>query len=514
MADERRSFYRRVLEQLLEEGVVRRDMSVLVVAGGPADRDAFSALQFEQVTITNVDESVAAEALAPYEWSFQDAENLGYPDGSFDLTVVSAGLHHCRSPHRALLELYRVARVAAIALESRDSALMRVAVRLGAVDEYELAAVAAHDLRSGGVANTSTPNYVYRWSEREVEKAVAAFAPHARHRIRYFREFELPESLVEIDRGLRAQVLRLARPVVTGITHVLPRQANLFAFAIEKPRLPSDLQPWMRVDGGELRPDPEVVGRRYGEPDPSLERHKQDWDRLAEVDALWAVLTRPGRKGGRWDVDEFFATGEAEIAHVLSVADSLGRPARRERALDFGCGVGRLTRALGSRFAEAIGVDISAAMIDQARRLNEGFAACEFRVNAASDLGQLETESFDFVCSSIALQHIPSVPEIEQYVLEFLRVAKPDGLIVFGIPYHIPSLWSFQPRRRAYALLRRVGVSERWMLRRTPLTPMRMTTMLEVDVRRVLDQAGATVLRTERIDEGPIRALRYYVSPA
>jgi ubiquinone/menaquinone biosynthesis C-methylase UbiE len=514
VANERSSFYRRVLEQLLDEGVLGREMSVLVVAGGPADRDAFRELGFEQVTISNVDEEVAVEELAPYEWSFQDAEALTYPDGSFDLTVVSAGLHHCRSPHRALLELYRVARVAALALESRDSTLMRVAVKLGAVDEYELAAVAAHGLRSGGVANTSTPNYVYRWSEREVEKTVASFAPHARHRIRFFREFELPEALVEIDRGARASVLRLARPVVTGITRVLPRQANLFAFAIEKPRLPADLQPWMRANGTELRPDPEVVGRRYGDSVAGLDRHQQDWDRLAEVDALWAVLTRPGRKGGRWDVDEFFATGETEIAHVFSVADSLGRPAGRGRALDFGCGVGRLTRALGARFESALGVDISVAMVDQARGLNEGFPACEFRVNASSDLAQLETRSFDFVYSSIALQHIPTVHEIQQYVTDFLRVARPDGLVVFGLPYYIPSLWSFQPRRRVYALLRRLGVSEQWMLRRTPLTPMRMTTVPEAQVRALIEREGATVLHTERIDEGPIRALRYYVSPA
>lgn len=266
MANERSSFYRRVLEQLLDRGVIRRDMSVLVVAGGVADRDVFREVGFDRVTISNVDEDVAAEELAPYEWSFQDAEALTYPDGSFDLAVVSAGLHHCRSPHRALLELYRVASVAALAIESRDSALMRVAIRLGAVDEYELSAVAAHDLRSGGVANTSTPNYVYRWSEREVEKTVASFAPHARHRIRFFREFELPEALVEIDQGARASVLRLARPVVTWITRVLPRQANLFAFVIEKPRIPGDLQSWMRVEDGELLPDREVVERRYGSP--------------------------------------------------------------------------------------------------------------------------------------------------------------------------------------------------------------------------------------------------------
>jgi len=212
---ERAGFYNRVLGDLLDEGLVRRDMSVLVVAGGPADRDAFHSLGFGDVRISNVDEEVAPETLAPYDWAYQDAESLSYEDGAFDLTVVSAGLHHCRSPHRALLELYRVARVAAIALESRDSALMRLAVRLGVVDEYELAAVAAHGLRSGGVANTSTPNYVYRWTEREVEKTLASFAPHARHRIRFFREFELPETLVEADRGARAGLLRLAGPVVT-----------------------------------------------------------------------------------------------------------------------------------------------------------------------------------------------------------------------------------------------------------------------------------------------------------
>ncbi len=246
----------------------------------------------------------------------------------------------------------------------------------------------------------------------------------------------------------------------------------------------------------------------------SLERHQQDWERLAEVDALWAVLTAPGRKGGGWDVEEFFATGEAEIAHVLDVAGRLGRPARHERALDFGCGVGRLTRALGARFERAIGIDISAGMVEQARRLNEGFPACEFRLNAAADLAQLDSDSFDLVYSSIALQHVPTVPEVERYITELVRVARADGLAVFGLPTHIPFPWSLQPRRRAYAALRRVGVSEEWMLRRTPLTPMRMTQVPEADVRALLGRVGATVLETEPIDEGPVRSLRYYVSPA
>lgn len=245
----------------------------------------------------------------------------------------------------------------------------------------------------------------------------------------------------------------------------------------------------------------------------SLERHRQDWERLAEVDAMWAVLTAPGRKGGRWDAEEFLATGEAEIAHVLETAEGLGLPARRESALDFGCGVGRLTRALGKRFGHALGLDISAGMIEQARRLNEDVPACEFRVNDAPDLGSLESDSVDLVYSSIVLQHLPSQADIERYVGEFLRVARSDGVVVFGIPRHIPFPWSLQPRRRAYALLRRAGVSERWMLRKTPLTPMRMTQVPEADVRRLLDRHGAKILHTEPIDEGPVRSLRYYVSP-
>lgn len=245
----------------------------------------------------------------------------------------------------------------------------------------------------------------------------------------------------------------------------------------------------------------------------SLERHREDWDRLAEVDAMWAVLTAPGRKGGRWDVEEFFATGEAEIAHVLSIAGGLGWPAGRERALDFGCGVGRLTRALANRFRAAIGVDISAGMVEHARRLNDDVSSCEFRVNAASDLAQFETASYDLVYSSIVLQHLPSRADIERYVAEFLRVVRPDGLVAFGIPSRIPFPWSLQPRRRAYAALRRLGVSEAWMLRRTPLTPMRMTQVPEADVRQLVGRHGARVLETEPIDEGPVRALRYYVIP-
>jgi SAM-dependent methyltransferase len=258
---ERTGFYRRTLDGLLADGTLAREQSVLVVAGGGADRDAFLGAGFENVTISNVDES--GDVYAPYAWSRQDAEQLDLPDGSYDVVVVSAGLHHCASPHRALLEMYRVARVAVLAIESRDSLLMRLAVRAGAAGAYELEAVVAHDFAAGGVRNTAVPNYVYRWTEREIEKTIAANAPHARHRFRYFREFELPGSLLEMRRNrLAAAAVRAAAPVVAAIARVFPSQGNLFAFVVLKPQLPGDLFPWLRQEGGKVVPDAAWMGRR------------------------------------------------------------------------------------------------------------------------------------------------------------------------------------------------------------------------------------------------------------
>jgi SAM-dependent methyltransferase len=258
---ERSGFYRRALDQLLADGTIARDMSVLVVAGGEADRQAFLGAGFENVTISNIDDT--GDAYAPYSWSHEDAESLHFADDTFDFVVVSAGLHHCASPHRALLEMYRVARVGLMAIESRDSLLMRAAVRAGAAGAYELEAVVAHGFGGGGVRNTPVPNYVYRWTEREVEKTIAANAPHATHRFRYFREFELPESLLDMRRNrLAALAVRAAKPVVTAITRAFPSQGNLFAFVVLKPRLPADLHPWLRQEGAEVVPDAEWMRRR------------------------------------------------------------------------------------------------------------------------------------------------------------------------------------------------------------------------------------------------------------
>ena len=74
-----------------------------------------------------------------------------------------------------------------------------------------------------------------------------------------------------------------------------------------------------------------------------LEQLQANWDTFGRGDPLWAVLTDPTKKGNRWEVEEFFRTGEIEAAEVVSDARALGVPRRFGAALDFGCGVGRIT---------------------------------------------------------------------------------------------------------------------------------------------------------------------------
>lgn len=239
---------------------------MLVTCGGRLDRDVLHGLGFADVTVTNLDDRIGPGEYAPYAWRREDAEALTYPEDSFDWGIVAAGLHHCRSPHRALLELYRVSRVGILGIESRDSSTMRAAVRAGLVDDYEVGAVAAHGLEAGGVANTSVPNYVYRWTEREVEKTVASYAPHRRHRFIYRRELEFPEEVLESTRGRRAAALRALAPVAKGVARVIPSQANLFAFAVVKQQ---ELQPWLRRGEQGPEPDETWVRERYAVGPPS-----------------------------------------------------------------------------------------------------------------------------------------------------------------------------------------------------------------------------------------------------
>ena len=162
----------------------------------------------------------------------------------------------------------------------------------------------------------------------------------------------------------------------------------------------------------------------------NIDEAGQNWNELGEDDPLWVVLTDPNKKGNRWGEEEFFATGLAEISSLFQRLEAAGISPGSGRALDFGCGVGRLTQALAQRFDSVDGVDISASMIRHAERFNRAPQRAKFHLNVRPDLATFPSAQYDFIYSMIALQHTP--PRFQRcYIADFVRLLKPNGCACF-----------------------------------------------------------------------------------
>ncbi len=236
-------FYTRVLRESIHSGLISTPDSVLVVCGGSYDVQILRQLGFTNVTITNVDDSYDCK---PFEWKHEDAEDLSFSDASFDWAFVHAGLHHCASPHRGLLEMCRVSKKGVLVIEARDSALIRAAVRLGLVPTYELEAVALNDFTAGGVRNSAIPNFIYRWTEREARKTIEGAYPGRNNRIQFFYGIALPTQRLSMNTLCKRAVAGVLGVAAKLFQFVFPKQCNLFGFVVTS----DGAKPW--IEGGAL----------------------------------------------------------------------------------------------------------------------------------------------------------------------------------------------------------------------------------------------------------------------
>jgi ubiquinone/menaquinone biosynthesis C-methylase UbiE len=249
MSDTRISFYKNTINKWITD----KNASILVVGGGETDRDVFHSLDFTNVIISNLDSRLKGDEFAPYQWSLQKAEELSYGKEEFDFVVVHAALHHCESPHRALLEMYRVAKIGLIAFESRDSLLMKFLAKVDLTPDYEHVAVYYNDGKFGGVNNTEIPNYIYRWTEREIEKTISTYAPFAKHQFTYRYGNDTPASVDLEKKSLKKIIVSLVKPFYQIFTILFPKQQNLFAFYVNKPNISTDLYEWLQVKDGQIQ---------------------------------------------------------------------------------------------------------------------------------------------------------------------------------------------------------------------------------------------------------------------
>ncbi len=134
-----------------------------------------------------------------------------------------------------------------------------------------------------------------------------------------------------------------------------------------------------------------------------------DWRKWGRIDPYFGVVSFDEFKADRIADNRarFFDTGRREIEIALNdIAARYGDVARR-RALDFGSGVGRLALPLAERYDEVVGVDISDAMIAEARDNCGDVGVRNAHFVLSDDELTRVSGSFDLVHSYIVLQHIP-----------------------------------------------------------------------------------------------------------
>ena len=133
------------------------------------------------------------------------------------------------------------------------------------------------------------------------------------------------------------------------------------------------------------------------------------WERWGQIDPYYGVLAhdRFNKANIHANRDEFFATGEDFIARLLGRLERHFGPLKLDRALDHGCGVGRLTLPLARRFGEVVGLDVSPAMLSEAKVNARRGGLKNVAFGLADDQLTNAPGDFDFVNSYIVLQHVP-----------------------------------------------------------------------------------------------------------
>jgi 2-polyprenyl-3-methyl-5-hydroxy-6-metoxy-1,4-benzoquinol methylase len=170
-----------------------------------------------------------------------------------------------------------------------------------------------------------------------------------------------------------------------------------------------------------------------------------DWERLGRLDPYWAVISQDAYRGANLSdaaLAQFLQSGEDHVEQIWrGCREAFGGAFAPERALDFGCGVGRVAVPLARRVAHVVAVDVAASMLEHARRLavRHHLANVEF-VQSDDHLASIRGP-FDLVHSTIVFQHIPVRRGLRLF-RRLVELTAEGGVAVLHVLYD-------NPRRRA-----------------------------------------------------------------
>jgi SAM-dependent methyltransferase len=157
----------------------------------------------------------------------------------------------------------------------------------------------------------------------------------------------------------------------------------------------------------------------------------ENWRLWGERDPYYGVLTNPRFRKDSIAANRqiFFEDGQVFVGHWLGEIEKHFGALPRGRALDFGCGVGRLTIPLSDHFESVTGLDISQGMLEEARRNSAG-RNIEYLLS--NDALSPVDGTFDLVNSVMVLQHIP-VPRGMAIMSRLLSRVQKGGVCLIQI---------------------------------------------------------------------------------
>lgn len=273
-----RSGFEHTLGTCIAAAQVDVTRNVLIVGGSFRDAHSLYRAGFRRMTLSNVEPLVDAEGDpmpdADIKLLYADLERLPVPDAGYNLVLAHEVLHHCRSPHAALVEMLRVSRRHVIVMEPNDSFIMRWLVRLRFSAAYELPAVVFNDYKKGGVNNSDIPNFIYRWDPRTIYQTASACLPELEFGLYVRRYWDFNVTAEELERRRETRIGALTKvlspQLFIALLHGFQAIANCFPwiagqgnkfFACITKR--DALKPWIASRGGAFE-----FNRDYGKCQP------------------------------------------------------------------------------------------------------------------------------------------------------------------------------------------------------------------------------------------------------
>lgn len=169
-----------------------------------------------------------------------------------------------------------------------------------------------------------------------------------------------------------------------------------------------------------------------------LFKHIQDtWSYLGETEPHWSVVTSEQFLQSQINTTKelFYNSGQANVLQLFKTLERNGLDTTAFKScLEYGCGLGRVTRWLSEKFETVFGCDISKAHLQGAEHYlqSQGIGNINLRhVQEVKDIKNLP--KVDVIYSVIVLQHNPP-PIISVILQEMVKALNSGGVAYFQVP--------------------------------------------------------------------------------